>query len=64
MVPVHARQKSMDFKTLIETGRNWEIKFNKRIAKKKTFSLFSDVSIIHGRTAVTFYQASLSGTSL
>ena len=23
LVPVHARQKSMDFKTLIETGRNW-----------------------------------------
>ena len=40
-----------------------EIKFNKRIAKKNTFSLFSHVSIIHGRTAVTFYQAILSGTS-
>ena len=41
-----------------------EIKLNIRIAKKKTFSLFSHVSIIHGRTAVTFYQAILSGTSL
>ena len=42
-----------------------EIKFNKRIAKKNTFSLFSHVSIIHyGRTAATFYQAILSATSL
>ena len=42
-----------------------EIKLNKRIAKKRdTFSLFSHVSIIHGRTAVIFYQAILSGTSL
>ena len=41
-----------------------EIKLNKCITKKNTYSLFSHVSIIHGRTAVTFYQAILSGTSL
>ena len=63
LVSVHARQNQWILKRLKKQVEIKENKLNIRIAKKTLFSVFPCL-YHYGRTAVTFYQAILSGTSL